>query len=275
MEKYLFLAHLTALTLLFSSAVHAKCDDTENEIYTHNKCTKIKTYKSEEISVSPTLLIALHGDSPFHKPSYHYRFARLIAEQSNDLVSVGMLRPGYSDPMDRTSDGVRGDAIGDNYDKTRVDQLAEAIKQLKTQYNASYVVLAGHSGGGAIIGNLIGVHPALVDHAFIVACPCDINAWRSDMYQLTNNTIFDGTLDVISPIERAADVSPKTRVTLFAGEKDAVAKPYLSQRYQSALEIKGKKAELYMIDGDHEIFLNPKVMETVINTIKGYTNRQK
>ena len=66
-----------------------------------------------------------------------------------------MLRPGYTDPIGRTSDGVKGDAIGDNYDEKRVNQVAQAITELKKLYSPSKVILVGYSGGAAITTNLI------------------------------------------------------------------------------------------------------------------------
>ena len=73
----------------------------------------------------------MHGDSPFNNPAYQYRFAKLVASKNSNVILVGMLRPGYTDPLGRTSDGVKGDAIGDNYDKKWVNQVAQAITELK------------------------------------------------------------------------------------------------------------------------------------------------
>lgn len=143
----------------------------------------------------------LRGDAPFNNPGYQYRFAKLVADKNSNVVSVGMLRPGYSDPMGRTSDGVKGDAIGDNYDEKRVNQIAQAIEYPKSMYSPSKVILAGHSGGAAISANIISLFPLLIDHAFIVSCPCDVNAWRKNMFLLTNKSIFRGNIDTLSPID--------------------------------------------------------------------------
>ena len=65
------------------------------------------------------------------------------------------------------------------------------------------MILAGHSGGSAITASLIALYPHLVDHAVIVSCPCNINAWRKDMYVSSNYDGFKGDLDGISPIDLA------------------------------------------------------------------------
>ncbi|NQY65466.1 MAG: hypothetical protein HRT38_17470 [Alteromonadaceae bacterium] len=117
--------------LFVASTVQAECLDIVNEVFNNETCTKIKTFKSKKVSKSPVLLVALHGDSPWNNPDYQYRFAKHIADENINLISVGMLRPGYTDPMKRTSDGVRGRTVGDNYDETRIHQIAGAIKSLK------------------------------------------------------------------------------------------------------------------------------------------------
>jgi len=258
------------LGLLASSAVQARCQNELKEVLYEDTCTKIETYKSLGLSENPVLLIALHGDSPFNNPSYQYRFARRVAEKVNNLIAIGMLRPGYTDASERTSDGAKGDAVGDNYDRPRVDRIANAIQQLKVQYKSNRVLLAGHSGGSAITAKLIALHPGLVDHAIIVSCPCDINDWRKDMYGLTKKTIFKGDLDVVSPIDMVERISRKTKVALFVGEEDRVTKVALSAGYKTALEKAGIRASMRVIQGKHNIFLKDEIIDAVVKLVEDY-----
>ena len=266
---YIFAA---VVGLLIASSAQAQCQTGMNEVLSNNACTKIRTYKSNDISEKPILLITLHGDSPFHNPSYHYKLARLVAEKSNNLVAIGMLRPGYTDAEDRVSDGIKGDAIGDNYDQSRVDQIAKAIQQLKAHYKSSKLILAGHSGGSAITANLIALYPGLVDHAFIVSCPCNINAWRKDMYKLTNKSIFDGDLEAISPIELVEHISNRTAVTLFVGKDDVVTNIALSNEYKSALEQAKINTTMHVVDGEHNIFLKGEIVDAITSVVGRYNN---
>ncbi|MDX2439144.1 MAG: alpha/beta hydrolase [Desulfobacterales bacterium] len=190
---------LATMCLFYANLVHAGCEDISNEIIADNSCTKIRTYRSADVTDKPILVVALHGDSPFNNPGYQYRFAELVANKNSNVISVGMLRPGYTDPLGRTSDGIKGDAIGDNYDEKRVNQIAQAITKLEKLYSPSKVILAGHSGGAAITANLISLFPLLIDHAFIVSCPCDVNVWREDMFSLTNKSIFNTDFRVAKP----------------------------------------------------------------------------
>jgi len=58
-----------------------------------------ETYRSPQRSAHPTLLVVLHGDAPFTKPDYQYRLAQQLAQANADVVAVGLLRPGYTDPQ--------------------------------------------------------------------------------------------------------------------------------------------------------------------------------
>lgn len=266
---------LLSISLFFISAVNAQCNDSLNEVSVQGVCTKIKTYKSNKITETPVLVVNLHGDSPFNDPSYHYEFANYIAQHSVNTVSVGMLRPGYTDHLKRTSDGVRGETIGDNYDEPRIHQIAQAIVKLKAIHNSKNVILAGHSGGSVITAKLIALYPKLISHAFIVSCPCNISRWRADMYKSSQYEGFKRSLDTISPIKLVDDVSNETGITLFVGKNDKVTKPYLSNEYFSALKKAGKKVDYHVIDGDHELFLNPVILESVVNIVSTYNQSGK
>ena len=262
---------LTATMCLFlANLVHAGCEDILNEIFTGNSCTKIRTYRSADVTDKPILVVALHGDSPFNNPGYQYRFAKIVANKNSNVISVGMLRPGYTDPIGRISDGVKGDAIGDNFDEKRVSQIALAISELKKLYSASKLILAGHSGGAAITANLTSLFPLLIDHAFIVSCPCDVKAWREDMFSLTNKSIFRGNIETLSPINLVDHLSKKTTISIFVGKDDKNTRPILSEKYKKAATKQGSKVTLELIEGQHDIFLSPDIINAITEIVSGY-----
>ena len=266
-----FYLELIAICLIcFSTLVSAACDNNDNEISSGNKCTKIKTYKSTELTDEPILVIVLHGDSPFKKPGYQYEFAKKVALNNTNVVTIGMLRPGYTDPMNRTSDGEKGEAIGDSYDKKRVDQIAQAIIQLKENYSPSKVILAGHSGGSAITANIMSLYPLLIDHAFMVSCPCDVNTWRKDMLALSKKPIFQGDIETLSPLDLVELLNESAVISMFVGKNDRITKPYISENYKRAVTEKGAKVTLQIIDGKHDIFLNPLILDAMTDIIESY-----
>ncbi len=263
------------MILFLPNLVQAGCKDSLNEIFTGSNCTKIRTYKSAVVTDNPILIVVLHGDAPFNNPGYQYRFAQLVAIKNSNVITIGMLRPGYTDPTGRTSDGAKGDAIGDNYDEKRVNQLAQAIEELTKMYSPSKVILAGHSGGAAITANIISLFPLLVDHAFIVSCPCDVNAWRENMFSLTNKSIFRRKIDTLSPIDLVDRLNKKTTISILVGKNDKVAIPILSEKYKKAVTKKGLKATLALIEGQHEIFLSPDIISAITRIVNDYNKLLK
>jgi hypothetical protein len=87
------------------------------------------------------------------------------------------------------------------------------------------VVVVGHSGGAAISANMLGRHPALLDAALVVSCPCDVEKWRQHMFQLTGQPVFQGTIDTLSPVEQITGMSGQANVTMMVGSQDKVAPP--------------------------------------------------
>jgi len=269
MEVQLKISLFIYLTIiLLANTVSAQCNDILNEVNNQNVCTKIKTYKSEKLTKSPILIVALHGDSS--NPSYQYAFANQIAKNTDNVVSIGLLRPGFSDPLKRTSDGDKGETVGDNYDQPRIEQVANVIGKLKKQYQANNVILAGHSGGSAIAAKLIAYYPTLIDHAFIVSCPCNIPKWRADMYQSSQYEGFRGKINAISPVDLVDKISSDTGISIFVGKNDDVAKPYLSKEYFELLKSADKKVNYHVINGNHRLFLNPIIIKEVIAVIADF-----
>lgn len=270
MTKFLF--YSVAFAMTFAGQVSAQVNNAPNKICIDDVCSVIETFESAELTDAPILLVALHGDYPFGRPSYHYRFAKRIAQESNNVIAVGITRPGYTDDFNRQSDGVRGETVGDNYDAGRISQIADVIRKLKEIHGTHYTVLTGHSGGAAITAKLTSSFPDLADEAFVISCPCNINAWRADMYERQQYQGFKGDIDVRSPVDMANDVSDHMQTHIFVGDRDSNTQPYLSEQYYQRLLAAGKRAELTVIEGRHEIFQAESVVEAVKKAVAEYGN---
>ncbi|CAB5103747.1 hypothetical protein D3OALGA1CA_4717 [Olavius algarvensis associated proteobacterium Delta 3] len=63
-------------------------------------------FSSTSINSELNLVVVLHGDAPppYENPSYHYRFAAKVAAENKNVLAVGLLRPGYTDPTGNHSD---------------------------------------------------------------------------------------------------------------------------------------------------------------------------
>ena len=268
MDLVIYREKIILLLLAFVVGVEAGVTEGSSRVCLDNICSQIELFKSEQLTESPVLVVSIHGDSPFSRPSYHYRFARRVALESNNVVSVGILRPGYIDDFNRRSDGERGESVGDSYDDKRALQIANAVESLRTAYNARAVVLAGHSGGSAIAAKIIALKPGIADTAFIVSCPCNINSWRAD--RLRNNQFegFKGDLKISSPIDLVGMIDSATDIYIYVGERDNITLPYLSEQYYLALIKAGKKARRFIIDGGHEIFQSEPVVQSLLKAVE-------
>lgn len=91
----------------------------------------------------------------------------------DDLLGVGVLRPGYTDGKGDRSNGEMGMAALDNFTPEAVDAIATVVRVLKGQSQARRIVLVGHSGGATIAANILGRNPGLVEVALLIACACD------------------------------------------------------------------------------------------------------
>lgn len=174
-------------------------------------------FVSAERSECPILVVVLHGDAPRIEPDYHYIFAAKLAASHRNVVAVGLLRPGYTDPEGHTSDGERGEAVGDNFHITNTDAIADVIGELKRCWNARKVVVAAHSGGGTLAANVLGRHPTLIDQALLVSSVFDVEKWRQYMFLQTDVSAFQGRLETLSPIDLIVKMSAKVEVTLMVG----------------------------------------------------------
>ncbi len=214
------------------------------------------------------LVIVLHGDAPFNRPSYQYTFAAHAAEKIRGAIAVALLRPGYTDPAGDTSDGKRGNTTADNYTPEVLDRIAATVRQLRAELHPSAVVLVGHSGGAAIAADLIARDPGLANGALLVSCPCDVPAFREHMKNVAPTPLWDAPVRSVSPLDVVIRIDRATRVRMIVGEKDNVAPPEFTQRYAAALKKHGVAAEVTVLPGrDHEILLDSAVMEELSKLI--------
>ena len=226
---------------------------------------KLKTtiYKSSTLSSHPVLIVVLHGDllgfREVPPSTYHYIFADEVTRRIDDVVVAAVLRPGYRDHSGERSEGEQGRAVGDNYTADRVDAIAGVIERLKERFHPGHTVLVGHSGGAAITGNLLGRHPLAVDGALLVACDCNVGAWRQHMLQSEpNNRVWSAPATILSPQDLASAVATSVHVTVLAGANDKVVPPSISREYVETLKKRVGHVTLTVAPGlGHEMLLEP------------------
>jgi pimeloyl-ACP methyl ester carboxylesterase len=229
---------------------------------------KTKVYESPGLTPHPILVVVLHGDSPGSPPTYQYRFAATGAAALSDAVVAAVLRPGYSDGVDR-SDGMRGETTGDNYTPEVIDAVATAISELKNRYHPRRVVLVGHSGGSAITADLLGSRQgSLVDAALLVSCPCDLAEWRRHMQSIKGGAIWERPARSLSPIAVVADIPAPVRIWMLVGSDDKITPPALTLAYADALRNRGIAVDVTVAPGlPHDILLEPVALDRLKDVV--------
>jgi predicted esterase len=183
-----------------------------------------------------------------------------LAAQASNVVVVGLLRPGYSDERGNRSDGDALSATGDNYTAEVVEAVALATTQIEDRYGTGATILIGHSGGAAIAALVLGRHPDVADAALLVACPCDLPAWRSYMMSVRPNPVWQQPHQGLSPMDETSGVRPTTIVELMVGAEDDVVRLEYSQAYAADLRSRGVEADVTILPSlGHNILQRPPV----------------
>lgn len=233
---------VTLALALFSSLPASGADcaaDNRTRVKAGEECLVIQAYG--EAAEKTKLVVFIHGDGSGGKASdYLYKVAETFGRSG--VVAVGLIRPGYFDKNDNHSSG---DAYrrGDGYRPDVIAAVAAGISALKAHYKAERVVLAGHSGGAAISGVILGKHPGLVDAAVLAACPCNVPDWR--IMKRGSNTWTQS----LSPHNFVADVPGKTEIIAITGGDDDNTRPAIAQNYVDQAKARGIMAEFIELPG--------------------------
>ncbi len=219
-------------------------------------CLAAATY-DKQAGGSPALIVLLHGDASSGGPAdYLFEYAEQLAQPG--VVSVALLRPGFSDKAGRTS---QGDHHGrsDSYTPANIAAVGSAIEALKKHFQARRTIVVAHSGGAAVAGVLIGKSPSLVQGAVLVSCPCDIARWRKERGSAWPRSE--------SPSGYVQKVSTSTTVIAITGTKDDNTKPALAQDYVGQLAKRGVPAQFEAVTGAGHSF-NRDVQAAVTAAVK-------
>jgi pimeloyl-ACP methyl ester carboxylesterase len=232
-----------------------------------------RAYESAKLSRHPHLIVVIHGDAPSVNPSYQYVFAGSAAAALNDVVVVGVLRPGYLDGIGGRSEGGRGFALADNYTVDDIASLASAAKALMNRYHTADLTLVGHSGGSTIAADILALYPRLARGALLVSCPCDVPAFRWGMMKHQLNPLWLIPVHAVSPQDHTRQIPRSTLVRMVVGSADPVTPPPLTLAFARALEANGGNVQVLVLkDLGHEILLHPAVFQelrTLMNEASG------
>ena len=221
---------------------------------------------------SRVLIVLLHGDSGGGLGQRHIdrwaKAANNLSGLNQDIVFL--VRPGYSSPV--------GDSSGwanqrdDDYTAENVERVATALQNLKAKYQASKILLIGHSGGAAIAALILGRHPTALDGAILLGCPCDVPVWRQHRgLQRGRQTPWPNSLNPMDVVDKI----PTNKVVLaITGAQDDNTLPKFASEWTTAARARGISAKFLLApDQDHTNILSwPGLPEQVKQTIKSLTS---
>ena len=252
------LATVLALATHLTAMAETCAADNTTRVAANDECLVMRAYG--EPTEQTALVVFIHGDGYRGGPSdYMYPIARQYGAKG--IIAVGLIRPGYYDSNDNSSTGY-SHREGDNYQSDVIETVASAVKVLKKHFKAEYVVLAGHSGGSAISGVIIGKYPGLVNAAVLGACPCNVADWRF-MRRGRNNWHFS-----LSPHDFIDKIDKKTKVVAVTGGNDGNTVPMLAKNYVNNLKGIGIDATYIEVPGvGHNGIVKTNEYLTAINQL--------
>ena len=238
----LALASVVANGAAQAAPANHNCPAPDNRTWVQGdgECLYIQTFDRDKTVPAPLLLVFLHGDKSNGRPiSWEIRYANQFA--SANVVAVSMVRPGYPAEDGRRSTG--DTSRSDTYTEHNITAVAGALRRLKDYHSAQRLILVGYSGGAAIAGVIIGKFPGLVNVAVLVACPCNIAAWRGRA----------STWKSLSPSDFIGGIAAGTQVLAMTGQRDTNTVERLARDYVAKLRARNIAAEFRRIpDGDHD-----------------------
>jgi pimeloyl-ACP methyl ester carboxylesterase len=193
----------------------------------------------------------------------HFLIAQKMAVDftAENVLAVALVRPGYPDGTGESSSG-NSYGRADNWPRTNVAEIGAAIERLRNKYKPYTVIIVGHSGGAAIAAVLLGMKPNLADAAVLVACPCDLVAWRAGRRGapwVSEN-----------PIQWVEKVSSAAKVIALTGSKDDTTVPGLAETYVERLKARGIHAVFQLVPdmGHIDVLRSPAVSEAVSRLLR-------
>lgn len=253
----LSIAFFTAFTPLASKAEPCEKEDFQTAVTGKDQCLLMRSYGN----TSPkTLLVWLHGDVSSGGPAaYHLPLAEAAAKEfsSESALSIALIRPGYPDVSGKSSSVAEGNTgRSDHYTQTNVTEVATAIERLTQHYSPKKVVVIGHSGGAATTAIMLGLRPGLIPAAVLVACPCDLVAWRTGRRAWSASE---------NPAKWIPQIDVQTKVIALTGERDDNTPPKLAEDYVSALSARGIAGEFRALpyENHNSAFRSPEVTHAI------------
>lgn len=242
LERQVTIKLLATLMLLLSASgvLGAPCpaEDFETRVSGESECLLMRRYGS---STPDTLIVWLHGNVSTGGPANsHFRIAEKLAQDFSreNVLAVALVRPGYPDGSGESSSG-NDYGRTDNWPLATVAEIGTVIERLRARFKPRAVVVVGHSGGAAIAAVLLGLQPQLAEAALLLACPCDMVAWRTGRSRRPWSSE--------DPMRWVGNTRSSVKVIAMTGSMDGTTTPELGRNYVDRLKARGVAADFVLV----------------------------
>ncbi|MGI9346764.1 MAG: hypothetical protein ACR2PV_02090 [Gammaproteobacteria bacterium] len=189
------------------------------------------------------MVIYLPGDTGWNNgldTRYLFDYAKIDARRHN-VIAVAILRPGTRDKWGHRSPGPRQGGSDDNKTPANNALVARTILYLKEKYGVRNVIGVGHSGGGMMLGVIIGRYPGLIDSVILAASVCHVEDYRIDRRG------HNGWINSESPHNFVESVPKNTVIRIVTGAKDNNTRPKFAKRCEALYKAHGLDAQATIV----------------------------
>lgn len=199
------------------------------------------------------LVYVLHRDGAGADPADNQRFARDLALAAPGARVVTLTQP--------VADGDADNGMTRGFTRERITAFADRIEAGRKRYPDVPTVVVGDGGGAALVADLAGLRPKLIDGMVLAACPCMLPEWRKHMEKRMPGTSFKPAPDSLDPLMTVGGVRPQTKAALLVGSEDPITPPKFSRGYAEALALRGIATDFRVLPGKgNEILNDPEVL---------------
>ena len=199
-----------------------------------------------------TMVIYLSGDTGRDKLDSRYLFddANDVA-MGHNVIAAAILRPGTHDNRGNESPGHQP---GSDDNKTPANNalVARTILYLKEKYGVENVIGVGHSGGGIMLGVIIGRYPGLIDSVILAGSVCHVTEARIERRErYPGKPLWPNSQ---SPHDFVESVPKNTMIRIVTGENDDVTLPKYAKKCEALYKEHGLDAHATIVAGGTHSF---------------------
>ena len=198
------------------------------------------------------MVIYLPGDTGSRREDSRYLFYDAnIAAMEHNVIAAAILRPGTHDNRGNQSPGYQP---GSDDNKTPANNalVARTILYLKEKYGVENVIGVGHSGGGIMLGVIIGRYPGLIDSVILAASVCHVEEARIERrIEFPRKSLWPNSE---SPHDFVESVPKNTVIRIVTGAGDDNTLPKFAEKCETLYKEHGLDAQATIVTGGTHSF---------------------